>query len=329
MPFSNPIVGGEALARNAIRSPDYVPGISGWAIFRDGSAEFNDALFRGSGVFGTLGGVRTEITTSGQINIYNAMDQLVAQLDGNGLDIIEPSSESYISLLLSSPRTELRLQPPKPFDGTYSPGRFYADHQPQGGGDPGDIWCVVESPQINTGRIARILAYGENVALGLGTEINVQADRLSLNGRALGGYTVARAFSAASSAAIAGETTVLTTNSATFLNGHAYRWEAGPMFNHSLANGRGTVRVRMQAGQIVSQRPFQGAAAVTQSMPDTRAGYFYNTTGADIASTVRLTLDALASGGTMSQLASATDPRYLLVTYAGVAADYDFGVALV
>ena len=48
MPFSNPIVGGAgALIRPAIQSPDYAPGVSGWAINRDGTVEFASGTFRG------------------------------------------------------------------------------------------------------------------------------------------------------------------------------------------------------------------------------------------------------------------------------------------
>lgn len=47
MPFSNPVVGGTTLIRPAIHSPDYVPGVSGWSINKDGTAEFNDVTFRG------------------------------------------------------------------------------------------------------------------------------------------------------------------------------------------------------------------------------------------------------------------------------------------
>ncbi len=47
MPFKDPIVAGTTLIRAAIRSPDYVPGVSGWSINRDGSVEFNDATLRG------------------------------------------------------------------------------------------------------------------------------------------------------------------------------------------------------------------------------------------------------------------------------------------
>jgi hypothetical protein len=47
--FSNPVVGGGgALIRESIHSPDYVTGVSGWSVMRDGSAEFNDLEFRGT-----------------------------------------------------------------------------------------------------------------------------------------------------------------------------------------------------------------------------------------------------------------------------------------
>lgn len=47
MTFSNPVVGGTTLIRPAIHSPDYVPGVSGWSINKDGTAEFNDVVIRG------------------------------------------------------------------------------------------------------------------------------------------------------------------------------------------------------------------------------------------------------------------------------------------
>ena len=48
MPFQNPVVGGTTLVRPAIHSPNYVPGISGWSINYDGSAEFNNVVVRGA-----------------------------------------------------------------------------------------------------------------------------------------------------------------------------------------------------------------------------------------------------------------------------------------
>lgn len=47
--FSNEITGGQgALVRPAIKSPNYSPGVSGWTIDRDGSAEFNNLTIRGT-----------------------------------------------------------------------------------------------------------------------------------------------------------------------------------------------------------------------------------------------------------------------------------------
>lgn len=48
MQFEDDVVGGVTLVRPAIQSPDYVPGVSGWAIKIDGSVEFNDGEFRGT-----------------------------------------------------------------------------------------------------------------------------------------------------------------------------------------------------------------------------------------------------------------------------------------
>lgn len=48
MSFSNSILAGTKLVREAIESPNFVPGTSGWSIRRDGSAEFSDVDVRGT-----------------------------------------------------------------------------------------------------------------------------------------------------------------------------------------------------------------------------------------------------------------------------------------
>lgn len=46
--FNNPVLGGGgALVRDSAHSPDYQPGIEGWTVNQDGSAEFNDVTIRG------------------------------------------------------------------------------------------------------------------------------------------------------------------------------------------------------------------------------------------------------------------------------------------
>lgn len=48
MAFANEILAGTALVRNAIKSENYLPGVAGWSINRDGTAELGQALIRGS-----------------------------------------------------------------------------------------------------------------------------------------------------------------------------------------------------------------------------------------------------------------------------------------
>lgn len=48
MEFGNPIIGEEELIRSAIRSQNYLPGVSGWRIAQDGSAEFSNVTIRGT-----------------------------------------------------------------------------------------------------------------------------------------------------------------------------------------------------------------------------------------------------------------------------------------
>jgi hypothetical protein len=59
-PFPNDAVGGIILVRPAIQSPDYVAGTSGWAVFQNGSAEFNNLEIRG-----TVNGLDYVINSSG------------------------------------------------------------------------------------------------------------------------------------------------------------------------------------------------------------------------------------------------------------------------
>lgn len=68
MPYSNPIVGGTSLVRPAINSPGYVPGVTGWSINVDGTAEFSNATVRGTFLIG-IPGTTSYITISGTVPV--------------------------------------------------------------------------------------------------------------------------------------------------------------------------------------------------------------------------------------------------------------------
>lgn len=75
MQFGNPIVGGAgSLVRQSIHSPDYVAGVSGWTINKDGTAEFNSTTIRGDlrvvGANGSEVWIH-EVDTSARIDVYS------------------------------------------------------------------------------------------------------------------------------------------------------------------------------------------------------------------------------------------------------------------
>jgi len=80
MPFTDPVVGGTELIRDAIHSSNYVPGTSGWSINRDGSAQFNDVTITGgellvSDVDGSYIHVFDENPGAGAVIAWKGADQ--------------------------------------------------------------------------------------------------------------------------------------------------------------------------------------------------------------------------------------------------------------
>lgn len=82
MAFGNDVVGGITLVRPAIQSANYVPGVSGWSINRDGSAEFASGTFRGPVIVidPVTGNVLASIGANGNIsgqNVYATGDVII------------------------------------------------------------------------------------------------------------------------------------------------------------------------------------------------------------------------------------------------------------
>lgn len=96
MPYGNPVVAGTVLVRTAIQSIDYVAGVSGWAITRAGSVEFNNGTFRGTLVAGggniTLGATGLHVQGVGRQMDINASAAFLARNspdDGTTVQITE------------------------------------------------------------------------------------------------------------------------------------------------------------------------------------------------------------------------------------------------
>ena len=102
MPFSNPLISsGGQLIRKSIQSPNYVPGVSGWAIKQDGSAEFQNVTLPASGsvsigslTSGTLNAAAT--LGSGSVQASNAGGSVT--LDAAGLRLYKGVGTNTVKL---------------------------------------------------------------------------------------------------------------------------------------------------------------------------------------------------------------------------------------
>lgn len=101
MSFSNDAIGGTTLVRPAIRSGNYVPGVSGWSINRDGTAEFASGTFRGpvivqdplTGAF--LASIGAQGNFTGQLGQFT--DVLVGNPGTSVLDVITKAPRGNIA----------------------------------------------------------------------------------------------------------------------------------------------------------------------------------------------------------------------------------------
>lgn len=82
--FSNPILGGDTLLRDSIRSNNYIAGSSGWSVNKDGSAEFNGVTVRGTVILGN--NVIVLDDTRNAIFVYNVGALVASIASGSGTD---------------------------------------------------------------------------------------------------------------------------------------------------------------------------------------------------------------------------------------------------
>lgn len=81
VPFSNSILAGTTLVRDAMKSENYVAGTAGWQISRNGDAEFNNLVARGSFISGDGSGAHIGINVPGY-----GIDNGIGFFTGNGLE---------------------------------------------------------------------------------------------------------------------------------------------------------------------------------------------------------------------------------------------------
>jgi hypothetical protein len=100
MPFTNEVIGTNGvLIRNWLQSANYVPGVSGWQITKDGNSEFNNGTFRGSIEVGPLTGqhfIVNNSATGDVVDVYDSSNTLVAEINRSGEIITSDGTYSAI-----------------------------------------------------------------------------------------------------------------------------------------------------------------------------------------------------------------------------------------
>jgi hypothetical protein len=147
VPFTNPIVAGNSLIREAIQSPNFVSGSSGWSINKDGSAEFTDALIRGE--FSAGNGAVT-VNSSG-LYVTGASAEYKTDINGGFNARLIPDDGSFARMQTAI----LLLRPPNPspINGItpISSGFVFAEYQNAGSIEYPFMW--LKSPSF-TGKAA-------------------------------------------------------------------------------------------------------------------------------------------------------------------------------
>jgi len=202
--FRSSILGGINLIRAAIRSPNYAPGVSGWSINQDGSAEFNNITIRGGTVVGgtalyysgtpAAGNLVASISaTSGTDPYGNAYVAGVASYAPGGLlavmnaatVVLQDNAGRQVALNASSSSgTGLRLTPVAGVGETWVSATLDVDFSPS----PDTPYVLLQSPGEQSNFAYSSLELKGSTKTDLTTSAEIDATNITLFGHVTSPY---------------------------------------------------------------------------------------------------------------------------------------------
>lgn len=197
MSFRNSILAGLTLIREAIRSQDYTPGVSGWSIDAAGSAEFNDITIRGGTVVSGIAlyynpapgpgalilSIAAEPGADEYGNAYPAgitWFDSAGTLNGDGTRLALTASDGSVVEVTAQGfyGNGVYLSPPTSSDSTWVPGAMVANYSSDA---PDSPYLSIYSPYDSAaGNSASIVLTGEDAAAGP-TAIEMDADAVNVH----------------------------------------------------------------------------------------------------------------------------------------------------
>lgn len=299
MQFSNPIVAGTSLVRSAIKSPLYTPGVDGWSVNRDGTAEFLSLIARGSvviaGVPGIWIGPRDDPDFPAEL--------FAASVNYKGAVVFYSTATEYQYAAIRSVGAGGSME-----FGHVEAGTVYVAYQIK--------LSVGVFPEL-----AGITNFAENRFVN-DAVVNFTGDAdLQFSDRSAGRGLKDDVFSGVSGVAIGAEAVDQTTT-ATFdwQEGRAYEVKFGGRLLGSVANTcLVNIRRTNLAGALLRQFRFQADVA---SLDAQASCYIARAAGAGDLLNTPLALTMTASAGTVQRIGAASSPRFIKVFDVGTDTDY-------
>lgn len=292
MQFDDDVVGGVTLVRPAIQSPDYDPGVSGWAIKIDGSVEFNDGEFRGS------------------LRLGNATDYVEIGLDPNpkillGTSHPDATAPGFLGFpFAASP--QLRLASPS--TATESPG----------------ILALSPGSAVLFGDLQVILQSLEGpVSIAGATGIELSGPAIRLDGVDLGRGYMDHTTTTASTALAVGEQVHITSDTVDFVKDRVYK-----ITYHYQGQGNTAgdgIGFRLRRSTVAGNSLFDSLAthdvrAVNSIVNGETAQYV--TPAANISTVIVGTVYRQSGAGSVLGFANAANPVWIHIEDVGVITDY-------
>lgn len=314
-----------------IQSQNFVTGVSGWAIYSNGSAEFNDVQVRGSV---SADGGNIVLDDAGLF--INTVPGFVL-IDNNAISWNDDDG-SYIDITTASGfnGAGLVLNPDNIVGQTLQPGFILASRY---SGPPVAPFLYTESPNIAGRASGQIYLVAED-STGAPPTLDIYLDnngyvrlatrtQLSIDGQDIGGGVIAQVADPVSTGTTTTEFAVLTLPSATYRAGRAYRISSEGGIQGSSAGNAGLLRFRKATilGQSLGEL-YRFPCPVINTVYYAGGSRTFVVGAADVTAILVLTL-TVSGAGNVIQFANAASPRTMDVRDCGRASDYPNAPTLV
>lgn len=248
--FTDPLITGLGkLIREFIQSVNYVAGISGWILNKDGSCEFSDATIRGSIEAGN-GTVRLN---SGGVKVTGPTRQFDINIAGGFLARLVPDDGSYVQMIYTASGTSMGLfmhpADPSPINATtYSfGGRMVGSTKTTGTKDQGQLNIFAPIPTGKATCSINLLSQGSDSATD-DSVVQLYGSSVTINDADIGaGWVAGDGLTAPPATVNATETVQLTARTAA---GASYTYKAGRLY-------RVVVSAGVLTGAVATQPQFR------------------------------------------------------------------------